>query len=236
MSQYRINERRVYEGEWVFYCTNSGCRNGVLVEYSFNEYEADADSFLHGSSGPIHTSACCENCRSPLEWAGYSGGSPISDKLVALLENNHFMASTVIISAIIENSLNNLLWAALVDSGVSAEKANKVTEGRMGRIEMTNIISSLVGFKIKDISFKSRNLVAHGKGFLIKESYYQKELLQHIEKIFLWVLSIFEEIRPKNFNPTECERWALFMIHWSEWLKTHVKPHFLEIRRNSEEG
>ncbi len=227
MSQYRINEHRIYEGEWVFYCVNSDCRNGVFIEYSLNEYEDHASYFLDGSSGPIHTNAWCQNCGRPLEWAGYSGNSPISDKLVSLLNNNHFMASTVILSAILENSLNNLLWAALVDNGINPKKANKIADGRIVRIDMIKMISSLTEFKINDIAFESRNLVAHGKGFFLDEKHYQKDMLQQIDKISSWVISISKKIQPNNFNPTECERWVLFMTHWSNWLKSYIKPHFL---------
>jgi len=227
MSQYRVNEYRIYEGEWRFHCINATCLNGTLIEYSLNKYEDYADYFLDGKSGPIHTNAWCENCNSSLEWAGYSGNSPISDNLVSLLENHHFMAATVILSAIIENSISNFLWSALVDNGMSYEKANNLADGRLGRIDSIHMLSSLTGFKIKDISFKSRNLVAHGKGFFLSEEEYQKDLSEQAEKILIWTEDIHEKIKPNRFNPTECERWILFMHHWSKWLIIYIKNNFL---------
>jgi hypothetical protein len=224
MSQRRIHEYRIYEGEWWFYCTTDNC-GGCLVEYSLNEYEEYVNNFLYNT--PLHTSENCHLCGRELEWAGYSGGSPISDSLVALLRNKHYMASTVILSAIIENSLENLLWAALVDNGVSKDRANKVADGRLNRLDIIKTTVSLTNLKIKDISFPSRNLVAHGKGFLHSEESYRDELRKQVVQIRTWVERIFDGKLPSNFMPTECERWILFMNHWSNWLINYVDTKLL---------
>jgi hypothetical protein len=81
MSQYRLREQRIYEGEWWFYCTGKN-HCGPLVEYSLNKYEDYADNFLGNT--PTHAYAHCPICASELMWAGYSGDSPISDSLVSL--------------------------------------------------------------------------------------------------------------------------------------------------------
>jgi hypothetical protein len=224
MSQYRVREQRVYEGEWWFYCYKQDCQ-GCLVEYSLNEYEDYADSFLNHFGA--HSYAGCHLCGDGIVWGGYSGGSPISDSLVALLKNKHYMASTVILSAIIDNSLENLLWAALVDNSVDKARANNIADGRLNRKDIINMVASLSNLKIKDIAFASRNLVAHGKGFLRNEESYRVDLQKQIIQIRKWVEQILDGKVPNNFMPTECERWLLFMDHWSRWLVNYVDAQLL---------
>ena len=226
MSQYRINEYRIYEGEWYFQCTNKEC-HGTIVEYSLNEYEDYADKFLKGAYGPIHAYEVCHNCNNPLEWSGYSGNSPISNSLISLLNSGHYMAATVILSAVVENAISNLLWAALVDNGVDKKCANDIASGRISRIDSINMISSLTGIQIKDIVFPSRNLVAHGKGFNKSEQQYKNDLVAQIDKIHAWIKKALGNKELSNFNPSECERWLLFMKHWSSWIVRYVKPKLL---------
>lgn len=228
MSQYRVNEQRIYEGEWWFTCENYGktCE-GFVVEYSLNNYENYADTFLYNTD--IHTSAVCDICNGALVWGGYSGGSPISDSLVSLLESQHYMASTVILAAIIENSLSNLLWASLVDNGTDAKQANKTADGRLYRAEIIKRISSITNLSVKDLSFPTRNLVAHGKGFLQSSETYKNELVHQIADTRKWVLEIPPSGNfPSNFMPNECNRWLLFMEHWSNWLVNYVTPKYLQ--------
>lgn len=137
------------------------------------------------------------------------------------------MAATVILSAIVENSLSNLLWSALVDSGVEASRANKVADGRMSRLDIINTAAALTDLEIKDISFPSRNLVAHGKGFIRNEESYRVDLQHQIIKIRKWIERILNGKVPDNFMPTECERWLLFMDHWSRWLVNYVDVQLL---------
>lgn len=227
MSQYRVNEQRIYEGEWWFACENYGksCK-GFVVEYSLNDYEKDADSFLYNTD--IHTNAVCNICHGALVWGGYSGGSPISESLVSLLKSKHYMAATVILAAIIENSLSNLLWASLVDNGMDAAQANKIADGKLYRAEIIKRISSMTNLSIKDLSFPTRNLVAHGKGFLQSSETFKNELANQILNIRNWVLDIPPNgTFPSNFMPTECGRWLLFMEHWSSWLVDYIVPKYL---------
>jgi hypothetical protein len=224
MSQYRLREQRIYEGEWWFYCAGKN-HCGPLVEYSLNKYEDYADNFLGNT--PIHAYAHCPICASELVWEGYSGDSPISDGLVSLLENSHYMASTVILSAIVENSIKNLLWAALVDNGEKPKRANKIADDRMHRIEAIKKIKSLNNWEIEDITFPARNIVAHGKGFLREEQEYQNELREQAIKIRKWVEKIAKDRMPDNFNPSESGRWLLFMNHWSMWLIEYVVARYL---------
>lgn len=225
MSQYRINEHRIYEGEWYFGCDYQVC-NGFLIEYALNDYENLASNFLYNT--PLHVYERCHLCGRELEWGGYSGGSPITDSLVSLLKNNHYMASTVILSAIIENALNNLLWAALVDNKVDKNRANKIADGGMSRFDTIKMIRSLTNLQVKDISFPIRNLVAHGKGLTQSESFYKSELKKQVEQIRSWVGHILKDKHPSNFMPSECERWRLFMDHWSNWLVSYTNQNVFD--------
>lgn len=148
---------------------------------------------------------------------------PISDSLVALLKNGHFMAATTILAAIMENSLRNLAWAALVDAGVGKSKANSLVNAGISRAEALRIARSLTGIPLRDIAFPSRNLVAHGRVFGETEDVFRVEILKQVESVRKWVADILKYRQPGYLNPTECERWLLFMKHWSEWLKTLVQ-------------
>jgi hypothetical protein len=218
MSQYRVNEHRIYEGEWRFVCFPD-CK-GFLVEFSFDKYDNKAGQFLYNT--PIHTCERCHLCNRELEWEGYSGGSPISDRLVSLLEGRHFMVSTVLLAAMVENALRNLLWAVLVDNGVDMQRANRVADGRMSRMDTIRTINALADLKVKDIAFPVRNLVAHGKELTRPQSKYEDDLRTQIAQIRRWVNHIREGQNPSNFMPSECERWLLFMSHWSYWLDSYV--------------
>jgi hypothetical protein len=137
------------------------------------------------------------------------------------------MASTVILSAVVENSIKNLLWAALVDNGEKPKRANKIADDRMHRIEAIKKIKSLNNWEIEDITFPARNIVAHGKGFLREEQEYQNELREQAIKIRKWVEKIAKDRMPDNFNPSESGRWLLFMNHWSMWLIDYVVARYL---------
>lgn len=214
----RLYEYRIYEGEWLFVCRPCGT---YLVEYSFYEFDKLADYFL--SNMNFHATEPCHRCAGPLEWAGFSGDMPISESLVSLIENGHYMAATVILASITENAINNLLWAALVDNGVDKEKANLLANGRMNRADVLQMVRSLTQWPIKDIAFPVRNLVAHGKGFGKQEAFYRDELRKQVASICQWVERILQDVQPTNFMPTECERWLLFMDHWSSWLVSYME-------------
>jgi hypothetical protein len=214
-SQNRLRERRIYEGEWFFCCQTQGC-SGLVVEHCLNEHESHADTFL-GNDG-FHALERCRCCAGYLEWAGYSGDSPISNGLIRLLDGNHFMAATVILSAIVENSIQNLLWACLSDSGVDMSRANHIADGRLPRPSMIELIKALSDLPIRDIQFPSRNLVAHGRGFLREEEAYRVDLINHLQRIREWIEAITKDRELSRFMPTECDRWMLFMDHWSRWL------------------
>jgi hypothetical protein len=156
-----------------------------------------------------------------LAWDGYGGGSPVTDSLVSLLRSRYFMASTVILSAILESSIRDLVWAALVDNGVDRERANKVADGRMNRVDSLGLVASLTGLRIKDLSFPYRNLVAHGKGFGVPEGKYQAEIETQIRRLREWVDDIKCGQTIANYCPPEVDRWLLFMSHWSGWLESY---------------
>jgi hypothetical protein len=219
----RIYQDRFYEGEWLFLC--SSC-NGFVVEYSFNDYDHLADTFL--SNTGVYALDRCHLCNSHLVWAGFSGDMPVSESLILLLNNSHFMASTVILAAITENIINNLFWASLVDSGVDRTRANEIANSYMHRISGIKKIASLTGLPITDISFATRNLVAHGKGFGQNEEFYKKELKQQASAINDWINNLLKSKQLSRFMPSEVERCLLFMSHWNWWLSSYVNDKLLK--------
>lgn len=140
------------------------------------------------------------------------------------------MASTVIISTIIENALSNLLWASLVDNDIEKGRTNKVADGYFSRFDTIKMIVSLTNLHIKDISFPVRNLVAHSKGLIQSENFYKSELENQIKQMRKWVEPILKYTKPGNFTPTECERWLLFMDHWSNWLVCYTDQNVFNAR------
>ena len=199
------NGYRYYEGEWLFICQSCKKNPGIVFEYGLNDYDKISGSSLNNCG--LHSSEYCKNCGDPLVWAGYGANSPVTDKLIDLLKDGHFMASTVILSAIIENSIRDLLWAVLSDRGMETKTSDEVAELNLGRIEMIKIISTISGLKINDISFSTRNLVAHGKGFTLEEKEYKSKLKNQINNIEQWVSTIVSDVELNNYCPNETQRW-----------------------------
>lgn len=228
MSQRRINELRIYEGEWNFFCPTDGC-GGYSVEYCLSDYmcgrgdqfiHSDADRFLNTYAQ--YDSAWCPICKLPLQWVGYSGSSPISASLVSLVKTGHFMAAIVILAAITESAIQDLLWASLVDGGIEPGKANSIADGRLSRPIMVDLIKKLTDRPVVDISFPTRNLIAHGRGFLEDEEFYRAELKKQIAIIRNWVSKVLDARPPPNIMPTQVERWLLFMDSWAQWLVDYI--------------
>jgi hypothetical protein len=215
----RIYEQRIYEGEWLFVCGEK-CE-GFLVEYAFNDYESTASEFLSSLTG-CHEWERCSLCGGLLQWAGYAGDMPVTDKFLVLVRDGSLMAATVMLAAVTESFICNLVFAAFTDRGVPREYANKLASRRMSRYAL-DTCRCLLEWPIRDIAFPVRNLVAHGKGFGRDEADYKDELEAQIRQIRGWVRAIIESAgHPKRFMPTETERWILFMDHWSAWLENHV--------------
>jgi hypothetical protein len=216
----RIYKYRIYEGELFFDCENSKCE-GYLVEFLF----WDADEIGKKLVKPLnqHRFELCQRCGNDLIWSGYWGDRPVSESIIALLNGGHYMSSTVILSAIVENSLNNLLWASLVDSGITRENANKFSDEKLSRHATIKRIHSITNWQIDDISFPVRNLVAHGKGFGKTEQEYLQSLQEQAISIREWVNKFLALQSPNHFMPTEKERWLLFMDCWSQWLVSFIQ-------------
>jgi DNA-directed RNA polymerase subunit RPC12/RpoP len=225
MSQYKgIRGCRIYEGEWSYVCQR--CGNGNLIEFGLSNYDQQAGHSLNNLG--YHNYVRCEDCGSELVWEGYAGGSPVTDSLISLLKNKHFMASTVILSAIVESAIRDLIWAALVDNGIDWERANKIADGRMNRIDSVNFVADLTGLKVKDIAFPYRNLVAHGKGFEVAEDEYREELIKQVKKIKEWVDGIVDGRNVDNYRPSQIDRWLLFMSYWANWFESYSITNYLQ--------
>jgi hypothetical protein len=217
----RLYEDRVYEGEWIFVCTPP-CP-GYIVEYAFTGWDDEIiASFLSNLTGG-HALYNCPICGEVLQWTGYPLQLPITQSLIDLLQGNHFMASIIVIAAIIDNSISNLMWATFIDSGLDIHSANELVKTRIARSDALNMIRSLTDWHIEDIVFPARNLVAHGKGFTIDERFYRDELIKEISDIRRWIEMIYQEVHPTGFTPGETHRWLLFMDHWSLWLTNFIQ-------------
>lgn len=160
----------------------------------------------------------CHLCGGILEWAGYPLQLPISHGLLALVKDDHFMASTLLLTAIVENAIRNLLWAAFVDSGLGARKATELAKAKVTRSEALQAIRSMTAWPIDDLLFPTRNAVAHGRGFGRDEHFYKSELVKQMIGIREWIDPICQEVKPTRFMPKETHRWLSFMDHWSFWL------------------
>ena len=211
---------RIYEGEFLFSCVHRDCP-GYLLEFWFLEPgRIPTERVDHYW---VHIFSRCELCQGELELSEHYPGNPLSDSLVSLLEHKHYMAATVILSAIIEFSLSSLLWSALVASGLKRTEATEKTSSQMlSRYKLIQKCRELTGWPIEDIPFATRNMVPHGKGFGRDEQTYLVELVNQSVLIRQWVRKIVEMGHPNPFMPSEPERWLLFMNHWSEWLVSYI--------------
>ena len=133
------------------------------------------------------------------------------------------MASILVLTAIIDNSISNLLWAAFIDNGIDMHSANELLKTRIARSDALHMIRSLTDWPIEDIVFPARNVVAHGKGFTNDEHFYRDGLIKQIADVRRWIEMICKEVRPARFTPGETHRWLLFMDHWTSWLTTLIK-------------
>ncbi len=128
------------------------------------------------------------------------------------------MAAIVILAAITESAVQDLLWASLVDGGIEPGKANSIADGRLSRSAMIDLVKKLIDRQAMDISFPTRNLIAHGHGFLADEEFYRAEFKKQITVIRKWALRIIDARPPMNIMPKQVERWLLFMDYWTQWL------------------
>jgi hypothetical protein len=218
----RLYEDRVYEGEWLFTC-RPPCP-GYLIEYAFTGWHDDFIDVILANRTGGHGLENCHLCGGLLEWAGYPLQLPITQGLLALIKDYHFMASTLVLTAIVDNAISNLLWAAFVDSGLGAKKATELAKAKVTRSEALQAIRSITSWPIDDLIFPTRNLVAHGRGFGNDEHFYKGELVKQIAGIREWIDIICQEVKPTRFMPKETDRWLLFMDHWSFWL-TSIADH-----------
>jgi hypothetical protein len=154
-----------------------------------------------------------------MEWAGWSGDSDITNGLVRLLIDKHFMAAIVVLSAFIEYQIDNLLWAVLVDSGLPKEKASAIANGTVPRGDAIRIIRDVLGHKVKNIIIPIRNEVVHGRAFGRTGEEYSEDLLNSFQAMKNWIKSVSLERNPYGWNFNELERWILSMTHWIYWFE-----------------
>src|SRR4051794_35967982 len=105
--QQQLYDFRWYEGEHAFAC---GLCRSRFVQYSFG---AEPNEFYDKQQPPP-----CMPCGTLMNWLGWSGQSDVTEGLVRLIEDGHYMAATVIVGAFTEFQIDSLLWAVLVDCGL----------------------------------------------------------------------------------------------------------------------
>jgi hypothetical protein len=214
---------RVYEGEWLFVCRNR-C-GGYVIDFSFNEMHDPVNNFedFYDISFDGYAPTRCA-CGDILKWYGCMPRLTTSKALSTLLDGKHFMVATVMVAAVIESYVSNLLYATLVDEGISVAKADKVASSRLGRRDAINLIKDLTGWSVRDISFPVRNMVAHGQQLTEDEIYFANELRKQVQDINKWFdhLSKVNGYQIQFFSPSEKDRWLLSMQYWIVWLKKKV--------------
>jgi hypothetical protein len=201
----QIYEYRWYEGEHAYFCNLCGA---LQVEYSYGESSANN---WRNQQGPY-----CE-CGEMMIWEGWSGESDISTGLRSLIEDGHLMAAIVIVAAFVEYQIDNLLWAVLVDAGLSKLKASGIANGTLPRGDAIRMIRDLLERKIGNIVFPVRNEVAHGRAFGRSMGEYAAALETQLGAIHKWVSSVKGDHEPKNLKYSELDRWLLSMEHWVAW-------------------
>jgi hypothetical protein len=120
--QDQLYGQRLYEGEHVFAC---GLCQSTFVQYSFG---TEPNEFFDRQAPPT-----CTACGTYMEWAGWSGQSDITEGLVKLIQDQHYMAASVMLAAFVKYQINALLWAALVCSGLQKEQASDIANGTLPR-------------------------------------------------------------------------------------------------------
>jgi len=160
-----------------------------------------------------------------MEWAGWSGQSDVTEGLVRLFEDGHYMAATVILAAFVEYQLSGLLWGVLVDSGLSKEKAALIANGSLPRGEAVRMVRDLLGRRITNLVFPMRNAVAHGKAFGLPDHTFVPALEQQLLSIQEWVRSVSDGRTPSGYTYTELDRWILSMQQWVAWMLGRWRTH-----------
>lgn len=216
----QIYEYRWYEGEHSFHC-NCGAR---YVEYSF---DTGQNEYYENQQPPT-----CNDCHELMLWNGWSGQSDISDGIRSLISHGHSMAAIVILAAFVEYQIDNLLWAILVDAGLSKAKASGIANGTLPRGDAIRMIRDLLERKVGNIVFPVRNEVAHGRAFGRSQNDYEDSLHDQMEAIEKWVGTVKGAHKPSSFNFTELDRWLLSMQHWVSWQKHWWLSH----RANAQNG
>jgi hypothetical protein len=160
-----------------------------------------------------------------MEWAGWSGQSDITESFLRLVQGAHYMAATIILAAFVEYQLSGLLWAILVDSGLSKRKATAIANGSLPRGDTVRMIRDLLERKVANLVFPMRNEVAHGRAFGIPDDSFVTALEDQLIGIEEWVRSVSGGSTPSGYDYTELDRWILSMQHWAAWTLARWDEH-----------
>ncbi len=201
-----LYELRWYEGEHAFACNTC---DSTFVEYSFDSPQLAAVLTQH----PIP----CGPCGAPMLYLGWSGRFDVTESIFKLIEDGHLMAATVMIGAFTELQIDCLLWAVLVDGGLSRAKACEIANGTVPRGDAIRMIRGLLERRVANVVFPIRNEVAHGRAFGRANVEFIPHVEDQLKSIAGWVRSVRGDKLPTGYDYSECDRWILSMNHWSEW-------------------
>jgi hypothetical protein len=230
--KYYVN--RWYDGEFVLECA---C-GGMVVDYLFEDEDINelplnfggyqghvsgynyAAHFYHFQQPPY-----CPKCgQNSMNWPGFSGmtdnASTISGALKLLLQNGQYLAACMLFSSSIEYQLNSLLYAALVDTGYSKEEAAGFANGNLHNNEIVRMLRLVLRENLDSFVLPYRNEIIHGKEFGNNSEYFKKKLIKMLQKVEKWKDTL--KIPVNKINPSEKERWYLFMNHWVNWIKKNL--------------
>ena len=132
-----------------------------------------------------------------------------------MINNEHYMAACILFSSATEYQLNSLLWAALVDSGFDKERAAQYADGSLSSGEIVRILRIILSRRLKTIVLPARNDIVHGREFGNGKDYFVSKLHEMKVAVRKWVDSF--GYKYTDMNPTELDRWFLYMHHWLTW-------------------
>lgn len=239
----RYYKKRWYDGECEFVCGN--CK-GRLIEYLFDgedisNPQTPAEIFFEMQVPPI-----CPHCNNlsyinfinqgwrgygdhsndkyQMSWTGWTSDTDKADSVVGaltlLLKEEHYMAACMVLSSATEYYLNSLLYATLIDQGFAEEEANQMADGDRYNGEIVRTLRVLLKKRLKSFTLPYRNDIIHGKEFGNDKEYFKNVFINNLKHIETWVKSF--DFEYNGFNPSETERWFLYMSYFTNYLKRQL--------------
>ena len=212
-------KKRWYDGEQEFLCVKC---NERIIDYIFEDEDPSTWHTFAGDFFSKQIPPNCPKCNELMSWTGWSGDSTsshdtITGALKMLIENNQYLPACMVFSSATEYQLNSLLYASLVDFGYPHEKATDYADGKLSNGEIVRLLRVILSRNLKTIVLPDRNSMVHGREFGNSKEYFKDKMLKMVKEVEKWINSF--GFCPGFSNPTEKDRWFLFMQHWIIWCK-----------------